>query len=371
MLDHAKLLKELKNHAQQLFVSYLDEYAIAQQVFEKISDDPTFIHTIKKASNQWALPQWTGQLNSALPIAHNMQPYQALSVDGSQIYPDRHQGVSCFLINIGSVMITYGTAPGNVQLTSTPHLFLPDMEQEMIGGVELVNCRRQELEFSTGLQLAKSIARDDIPTVLFFDGSLIFWHLSGQDTALKEYFFPRYIKSLQEFYENRQLFACYASFPKNKELVNLMRFFLSENDPHADEHTLIPHVIDNAVAQFFLMPAMRSTVFCSTVALCEQYPDHLRPYFFYLRNHDEIGRVEIPAWIAHDENLVDLIAATILDQCTKGRGYPVVLAEAHEQAVIKGPDRDFFYHAIAKIGIECKKRNTMSQKSIKKRGIGI
>ena len=85
----------------------------------------------------------------------------------------------------------------------------------------------------------------------------------------------------------------------------------------------------------------------------------------------EIARVEIPAWIARDDAKVDKVARMILDQSIKGRGYPVAIAEAHEQAVVKGPDRDFFYHCIQKMSIEHKLRVAYSQKVLKKRGIGI
>ena len=81
--------------------------------------------------------------------------------------------------------------------------------------------------------------------------------------------------------------------------------------------------------------------------------------------------MEIPAWIARDQELLDRISRLLLDQAHKGNGYPVVLAEAHEQAVVKGPDRDFFYHLIQKLGIEKQRRITISPKSLKKRGIGI
>ena len=68
---------------------------------------------------------------------------------------------------------------------------------------------------------------------------------------------------------------------------------------------------------------------------------------------------------------MDLIATIIADQCVKGRGYPVVLAEAHEQAVVKGLDREFFYHLINKISLEHNKTLKISQKSRKKLGMGI
>lgn len=57
----------------------------------------------------------------------------------------------------------------------------------------------------------------------------------------------------------------------------------------------------------------------------------------------------------------------MLDQACKGNGYPVAIAEAHEQAVVKGPDRDFFYLLINKLAYDEKKRMSLSQKSMKKR----
>jgi hypothetical protein len=85
----------------------------------------------------------------------------------------------------------------------------------------------------------------------------------------------------------------------------------------------------------------------------------------------EIVRIEIPGWIAQSEELVNTVARVVLDQSVKGFGYPVLIAEAHEQAVVKGPDRDFFYHLIAKMGIERNRKPIMSAKSMKKRGIGV
>ena len=49
--------------------------------------------------------------------------------------------------------------------------------------------------------------------------------------------------------------------------------------------------------------------------------------------------MEVPGWVAADEALVSLCHALILDQCERGIGYPVAIAESHEQAVVTGPDR--------------------------------
>ena len=66
------------------------------------------------------------------------------------------------------------------------------------------------------------------------------------------------------------------------------------------------------------------------------------PAFFYLRTETEIARVEMPDWTASDPALVDLVHTVALDQCRRGSGYPTVLIEAHEQAVVNGRDRRSF-----------------------------
>ena len=191
---------------------------------------------------------------------------------------------------------------------------------------------------------------------------------------LRERFLPSYLVQLQQLYHHKTLVAGYISAPRSRELVNLIRFELNQEDGHASELSdsdRVRHLVDVTVAHFFLKPYTRSIIFKNHAAICDYYPEHLQPYFFYLHVGDEIGRVEIPAWIALDDAYVDLIAQVILDQCAKGYGYPVALAEAHEQAVVKGPDREFFYQLISKIGIEQKKCLVPSQKSVKKRRIGF
>ena len=375
MLDRTKLIRELQQLSETMFVSYASEYTIARQVWQRIAQDVTFVHKIKSAQVPWPLPEWSGQLDAVIPVNLNVSGYRAISVDGSQIYPDRHQGIGCFLINVGSVAIAYGQPGSNVHLNSVPYVFMSDtIPHEGPISTEFVNCKRQEFEFVAGVHLAAQYKAQEnaLSQIVFFDGSLIFWQLSSKEHNLKEVFLPVYLQALEQLYTAATVCACYISLPKNRELVSLIKTALCEFDAlHSDAHMLIDHVIDTAVTQFFLEPNTRSTVFKSNAAICAEYPTHLWPHFFYVHVGDEIVRVEIPAWIAADEQLVDFVAATALDQSIKGRGYPVVLAEAHEQAVVKGPDRDFFYQLIAKFGIEQKKHIAISQKSLKKRGIGI
>ena len=57
---------------------------------------------------------------------------------------------------------------------------------------------------------------------------------------------------------------------------------------------------------------------------------------------EEIGRVEIPRWVAKDETLLSLAHGLVWDQCQRGQGYPVAISESHEQAVINAGDRRVF-----------------------------
>ena len=50
----------------------------------------------------------------------------------------------------------------------------------------------------------------------------------------------------------------------------------------------------------------------------------------------------MPQWVAQEGGELELTHALILDQCRRGMGYPIAIAEAHEQAVVTGPDREEF-----------------------------
>src|SRR5205085_755296 len=69
--------------------------------------------------------------------------------------------------------------------------------------------------------------------------------------------------------------------------------------------------------------------------------DDLR--FFYLRSESDLARVDVPAWVTADPAALDRLHAALLHQAGVGIGYPLALAEAHEQAVVRAADRAAFY----------------------------
>ncbi|MFT6765862.1 MAG: hypothetical protein ACJAZS_000756, partial [Alteromonas naphthalenivorans] len=212
----------------------------------------------------------------------------------------------------------------------------------------------------------------DLPLIFLFDGSLIFWHLEGKDPLIKNYFLKKYEELLEGFYKNDITIAGYISLPKSKELVNLVRAQVGEFSA-LNTHALdqVKHISDGTIARFFLEPQTRSLTFENHAPVSETYPSHLKPHFFYYHTGSEIARIEIPAYVTHTVDRVNLLAGLVANQVVKGNGYPVAIAEAHEQAVVKGADREFFYQAIGKVSIEQRRRLIPSQKSAKKRRMNV
>ena len=91
-----------------------------------------------------------------------------------------------------------------------------------------------------------------------------------------------------------------------------------------------------------LRPGERSPIFGSSSRAVAEYYRGNDVHFFYVHAGEEIGRVEVPTWVAEDLDLLGLTHAAVVDQCLRGQGYPVALMEAHEQAAVSGADRRFF-----------------------------
>ena len=90
-----------------------------------------------------------------------------------------------------------------------------------------------------------------------------------------------------------------------------------------------------------LQPGERSPFWQSSADILDLYQDHA-VYFCYLHVGAEVARVEVPQWVLEDESLCAMALRIVLTQVQKGYGYPIALAEAHNQAVVRGRDRNPF-----------------------------
>jgi hypothetical protein len=177
--------------------------------------------------------------------------------------------------------------------------------------------------------------------------------------------------------ERRVALASYISFPRSTDVVNVLRVAVCPNDiPDCDRDCppgknrdceAVAGVRDRDLFINLLENGERSALFISPSKIVrEHYGEHC-VYFFYLRADDEIARIEIPQWVAESGPLLNLTHSLVLDQCRRGHGYPVVLSEAHEQAVVTGADRENFWELVESSLVEEHLPGTGSAKSLSKR----
>ena len=72
--------------------------------------------------------------------------------------------------------------------------------------------------------------------------------------------------------------------------------------------------------------------------------------FIYLRTGEgnrQLARVDIPMWVARDEETVSEVHALIYDQCQILGSYPYVITRADEIAVVGRRDQEELEHRIA------------------------
>jgi len=125
---------------------------------------------------------------------------------------------------------------------------------------------------------------------------------------------------------------------------------------------------DAAMWASLLEAGQRSPLFRSSARILDLYKEH-RIYFCYVHVGTEVARVEMPEWVAQNSSLLNQALSLILAQVNKGFGYPVALAEAHNQAVVRGGDRARFFALLEQQMIRAGLRNVgTSYKEARKRG---
>ena len=290
------------------------------------------------------------------------------AVDGSHIDVDRHLPVKCCLINIGSCVLTYGSTP-NATLMNRPRLYASEDElrirsrgapyqEQAVQGATLGVLRA--VEEIRGLVDAVRDLPPDLPTLALMDGTLIMFLGRGTpDFVVEELVQRGFVRALDELRtlasERKLALASYISLPASSEFMSALRISacpypvsdcgqrcgrLSAGARPCDD--VAEGIFDREVFRSLLAEGERSAVFTSSNPLVQNWYGGHGVSFYYLNVGEEMGRVEIPTWVAEDETLLGLTHSLILDQCRRGPGYPISLMESHEQAVITTSDRRYF-----------------------------
>ena len=344
---------------------------------------------IKTSRTSWLVAELVEGLEKCYPAPPIPTDFTVIASDGSHIDVDRHRPNRCYLINIGTVVLTYGSQPDAI-LTSTPHLYADEedlaitppgggREQPVEGNVLGIKRSTEECHALAEAAMDIPINRD---CLALLDGTLILWGLEAypdfvEDVLLHKGFLTC-LDKMKKLNNDRHIsIASYISFPRSTDVVNALRVAICPHEaadcdefcPPGKERDCdgVAGVRDRDIFIEILEEGERSALFISpSKVVKEHYGDH-RVHFFYLNTGDEIARIEIPQWAAESDTLLDLTHSLVLDQCRRGHGYPVALSEAHEQAVVTGADRENFWALVESEMIEGRMHGMGSAKSLSKR----
>ncbi|MBD1860872.1 MULTISPECIES: DNA double-strand break repair nuclease NurA [Trichocoleus] len=401
MLDLTKLAQQMQGISQHL----ADEATASRQRLELAQKLLTQAQS-RQAELVLQRQTWSDRLGFA--AAEPVEPlttrvnlgvapaiHTAIATDGSQIAPSHHEIAYCYLINVGRVVLHYGQSLHPL-LDSLPEVFYrpEDLYVSRQWGIrteEWMGHRRTVSEATVLADLACQVkhevgskqderqAAEQVPLLAMVDGSLIYWFLEALPNEARDRLLPEILQAWEQLRLAKIPLIGYLSASRSGEALNFLRLQTCPH-PAPDCATYCPgqsdrapcHVFDPlrdiALWSAFLEPGQRSPLWRSSARILDLYGPH-NIYFCYVHVGTEIARVEFPAWVAEDTTLLEMALSLTLAQVQKGYGYPVVLAEAHNQAVVRGGDRSRFFALLEQQMIRAGLRNIgTSYKEARKRG---
>lgn len=329
------------------------------------------------------------------PAAHTV-----ISSDGSQISPSHHEIAYCYLLNISRVIIHYGQSRYPL-LDSLPEvIYRPEdlyasrqwgirteewmgykrtaAEAVMIGELA-ISCRKVKPTATLSHQGTKEGSDAQTPTLAMTDGSLIYWFLEQIPAKARDEILLPVLESWDRLRKARVPVMGYISASRSGEALNFLRLQACPYESpdcltHCEDHRAqtpcqsFSPLRDVTLWSTSLSPGERGPLWKSSADILSCYGEHAM-YFCYVHVGAEVARVEFPQWVVKDSELLNSALSLMLAQVQKGFGYPVALAEAHNQAVVRGGDRTRFFTLLEQQMIRAGLKNVgTSFKEARKRG---
>jgi len=312
MLNRLKAAQAIRDAALTWQVTYRDVLSSYELLWQRLAADPELQVRVQSALHD---SRWLGEVTASLPISLREHPYAVCGVDGSQVFPDHHAGYSWYLINIGTCFLQYGIPTSSVVCSSEPFIY-----------AEAISASEREVSLMRSyheLCVARNYAT--CADIVLVDGSLFpppeVWKSSKNAAPWRSL--------LASPKDHFQRVVGYTSVPPSDTIAQLLQRAAIVAGLPAPEVL----VADGVLLQRVMQPCSRSTIWFSATGMTA---------WFYLHTGFEVARIEFAKHCAEDIAYVEQIAARVVDQVIRGRGYPLCLAEAHVQAVVAESDRQFF-----------------------------
>lgn len=298
----------------------------------------------------------------ARPVTENLDTHQAaasdlpactlLAVDGSQITPNAHEAVIFGLVNIGIFRMPFGTGEVPSEQTLSDLLYDENLYSTSSGGLiseDLVALMRDVREREVLAELVeaehKAQCESACPVITLTDGPLELYHEPRSEKEFQAYF-QQYLQAFDRLSHANAVTAGYVDRPR-ADLVVRMLELVAPGEQVSPKPVDRPFagVTDLALFEDSLGPGERSAVFELQSSASKFFNGPKALHFFYLNVGREqqaaIARVEIPAWVAQNVSLLNLLHSILVEMAAASgtRPYPYPLIRAHEIAVVKMDDR--------------------------------
>lgn len=264
-----------------------------------------------------------------------------IAADGSQINPDRHEEVQYALINVGVIQLEHGSSQAPL-VESHTELFYDEKlftETGVITDAKLALLR----DLGERKQLVKTASLSLPPVVAICDGPVELWGAQDVDSSTDfQQNLEKYLTSLDDLATLGAIVCGYVDKPAANLVIRLLEVMSmdeSELPGLRNKHPL-RGIYDSDIFKDILNPGERSAVFEIQARSAALYRGKLGLRFFYLNvgqsGNDWIARIEVPAWVADDAQMLENLHAILVDQCNilGSKPYPYVLQRAHEAALV-------------------------------------
>ncbi len=395
MLDIAKLalkIPGISQHFHQEMTASSQRLQQAKTILQEAQNKQTeLIEQYRKWCDRLifsaAIP--VEPLDTRITLTSPPYSHSVFATDGSQIAPSHHEIAYCYLINVGRVMLHYGQNLHPL-LDSLPEVYyrpedLYVSKQWGIRTEEWLGYRRSVLEAEYLAEMACGWVNPPgahyEPNLAMVDGSLVYWFLDGLNHEARDLILVPIQEAWEQLRAARIPLMGYLSASRSVEGVNFLRLHnctfdspnctlnCSDLEGKRAPCQIIEPLRDTTLWGQNLEPGQRGPLWQSSARILELYDQAQRIYFCYVNVGAEIARVEVPAWVAEDQALLDQALSIMLGQVSKGFGYPIALSESHNEAVIRGGDRIRFFALLEQQMIKVGLKNVgTSYKEARKRG---
>ncbi|MEM6451664.1 MAG: DNA double-strand break repair nuclease NurA [Cyanobacteria bacterium P01_D01_bin.105] len=399
MLDLTKLARQMQgisDHLSQEAEAAQQRIKIAQNLMRLATDTEGNLATELNDYRDrliFTAAEPIEPLNTRISIKTAAETHTVISSDGSQISPSHHEIAYCYLLNISRIVIHYGQSRYPL-LDSLPEvIYRPeDLYASRKWGIrteEWMGYKRTAAEAvmlgELGLDIAQPTSSHEqspshrIPTLAMTDGSLIYWFLEQIPAKARDQILLPILEAWERLRTANVPVMGYISASRSGEALNFLRLQACPyEEPDCQSHcedsrektpcNAFSPLRDVTLWATALAPGERGPLWKSSADILSCYGEH-SIYFCYVHVGAEVARVEFPQWVVEDSELLNSALSLMLAQVQKGFGYPVALAEAHNQAVVRGGDRTRFFTLLEQQMIRAGLKNVgTSFKEARKRG---